>query len=128
MTADNNSIVKLWDLSGKQQLEFFSYQSGVNTVNFSPDGQLLTTGGIDGSVRLWDLKGRQVTEFSNSKGSIWSLAFSPDGRSIIAGGDDGSLQMWQYKQLDELLSQGCKWLQDYRISHVEETKNLEVCK
>lgn len=127
-TADNNSVVKLWDLSGRKQLEFFSYQSGVNGLSFSPDGQYLATKGMDGTVRLWDLKGRQVAEFNIKKGSVWSLSFSPDGSSIIAGGDNGSLQLWEVKQLNELLSQGCQWLQDYRKSHVEKTKNLQVCK
>lgn len=116
-TADKGSKVKVWDISGKKQLEFLSYQSGVNGLSFSPDGNYIATGGMDGTVKVWDLQGRQLAEFRLEKGSVWDVSFSRDGKSIIAGGDKGSLQSIKFKQLDELLSESCNWLKGYIDSH-----------
>lgn len=126
-TADKSGVVKFWDLSGKQQLEFFSYQSGVNSLSFSPKENYLATGGMDGTVRLWDLQGRQIAEFNTEKGAVLDIKFSPDGKSIIAGGDNGIVQSWQIKQLDELLHQGCQWLQYYRKNNEKKIKNFKIC-
>jgi WD40 repeat protein len=126
-TGDGSSVVKIWDLSVNKQLEFFSYQSGVRGLSFSPDGQYLATGGIDGTVRVWDLQGRQISEFKIEQGSVWDVSFSPDGKSIIAGGEKGSLQLWKFKQLDELLVEGCDWLKGYLENSGQTKDRLEVC-
>ncbi|MEP0884634.1 trypsin-like peptidase domain-containing protein [Trichocoleus sp. ST-U3] len=125
--ADDNSVVRLWDLSGKQRHEFFSYQSGINSLKFSPNGQYIVTGGMDSTVRIWDLQGRQIAEFTNERGAIWEISFSPDAQSLVAGGDNGSVKLWQVKGLEELLVQGCEWLQDYLESHPEAMIFFKEC-
>ncbi|NMG21022.1 eIF2A-related protein, partial [Brasilonema bromeliae] len=119
-TADKSGVIKIWNLSGNQPLEFFSYQTGVSSLSFSPNGQYLASGGMDSTVRLWNLKGYQIAEFKTGKGAIWGISFSPDGKSIVAGGDNGVVQVWQIKPLDELLSQGCDWLENYRKNPAKE--------
>jgi WD40 repeat protein len=127
-TADKSGVIKIWDLSGNQHLEFFSYQTGVSSLSFSYNGQYLASGGMDSTVRLWNLKGYQITEYKTGKGAIWGISFSPDGKSIVAGGDNGFVQIWQIKPLDELLSQGCDWLESYREQPAAKEINiLSIC-
>jgi WD40 repeat protein len=65
-----------------------------DAVAFSPNGQLLATGGQDQAVVLWNVDnparprgvGRQ-----NQSNTISSLAFSPDSRIVAAGDADGSV-------------------------------------
>jgi WD40 repeat protein/energy-coupling factor transporter ATP-binding protein EcfA2 len=127
VTADSDSVVKVWDLAGRQQLEFFSYQSGVNEVAVSRDGLQIATGGMDGTVRIWDGQGRQIAEFSNERGAVWGLSFSSDGKSLVAGGDLGSVHLWQVQGVDELLMQGCRWLEDYLAGHSGDARLREIC-
>ncbi|MGB7708551.1 MAG: cytochrome D1 domain-containing protein [Microcoleus sp.] len=127
-TADDNSELKVWDLSGQEKLKLFSYQREIQAVTFSSDGKYIATGGKDGTVKLWDWLGRQVFEFKIETGSVWDISFSADGRSIVAGGDSGELQSWPVKDLDQLLAEGCDWLKGYFENSGQAKDRLEVCR
>jgi WD40 repeat protein len=73
------------------------HQSSVWSVSFSPDGQYLATGSLDGTARLWDLQGNQVAEFSGHQSSVLSVSFSPDGQYLATGSDDRTARLWDRK-------------------------------
>jgi WD40 repeat protein len=58
----------------------------VNSVAFSPDGKILATGSVDGTVRLWNVAaatGRQIRSLRTADpyGPTW-VAFSPHGKTL----------------------------------------------
>ena len=69
----------------------------VNTIDFSPDGETLAAGLLDGSVQLWDVwNGAMLYSLQAAEGySIRSLAFSPDGFSFATASSENILKLWQ---------------------------------
>ncbi|NES25480.1 MAG: hypothetical protein F6K41_42940 [Symploca sp. SIO3E6] len=55
------------------------------------------------------------------------VSFTPDGKHLAALGRSSSIRMWRLKEFDELLTQGCNWLQDYLANHPEALEDLQEC-
>jgi WD40 repeat protein len=83
-----------------------AHSAGVAGVAFSPDGQLVATGGGDGFAKLWTaptagppVEQKKFTPpFNLPSGTpampISSVAFSPDGKSLVGCGSEGVVRVW----------------------------------
>ncbi|MBW4696848.1 MAG: PD40 domain-containing protein [Aphanocapsa lilacina HA4352-LM1] len=72
--------------------------STVSSVAFSPDGQLLATSEINGTIRLWQAADAQQLAYCRGHTSwVWSIAFSPDGRVLASGSADRTVRLWDYR-------------------------------
>ncbi|NMG06346.1 caspase family protein [Brasilonema sp. UFV-L1] len=70
--------------------------NGGDKVVFSPNGQLLATIQLDGTVGLWDRSGKQMPGFKpfNVEGQVWSVTFSPDSQQLITVSTDEVTKWW----------------------------------
>jgi WD40 repeat protein len=66
-----------------------TYDFGVETVAFSPDGKYVVSGGGE-TARVWvAATGAEVSRMTHD-GSVSSVAFSPDGKYVLSRGSDGT--------------------------------------
>ena len=82
------SHITVYDLKRRQILKTFgAHADGVYSLQFSPNGSTLVSGGKDGSVRFWHAAtGELLNVISNSIGPVYGISFSPkDGGLATAG-------------------------------------------
>src|SRR5215510_9339690 len=85
----------LWDFqTGTLLHRLEAHQSPVEALCFSPDSQVLLTGGYDTLIRAWDAgSGTELRSFAGHIGRIIDLAFAPDGQSFVSQGDN-TARVW----------------------------------
>jgi len=74
------------------------HTDSVTVVAFSPDGEVLVSGGKDGTTRVWDTArgSSRLLEWPEESDPVIvrDLAFSPDGKLIASANDDGHVRVW----------------------------------
>jgi WD40 repeat protein len=91
--------IQLWNLDNGNLLHTLD----VNAVwvVFSPDGQLLVSGGGDGAIHLWNPQtGQKLGTLKGHGSGISALAFSPDGETLASGSSDQTIKLWRVKRKD----------------------------
>jgi WD40 repeat protein len=77
-----------WNLClGDQRMTLTNHSQTVNSVAFSPDGQLVATGSAGDPVHLWDSATGELLRTLPEQ-QVFSLAFAPDGQTLGVGGRD----------------------------------------
>jgi WD40 repeat protein/tetratricopeptide (TPR) repeat protein len=127
VTAGADGTARLWNLDGQEVQQFQGHQGSVWSVSFSPDGKQIITAGADGTARLWNLDGQEVQQFQGHQGSVWSVSFSPDGKQIITAGADGTAKLFPVLNLNQLLTRGCTYLNNFLIAYPDRLKTLTTC-
>ncbi|MCF2145299.1 AAA-like domain-containing protein [Desmonostoc muscorum LEGE 12446] len=127
-SGSKDQTIKLWKKDGTLIATLTGHSGAVNSVAFSPNGEMIGSGSDDQTIKLWKKDGIPITTLLGHKGSVTSVSFSHDGKVIASASKDDKVILWSL-QLDDLLSRGCQWLQDYFLTHPENYKSLkQSCK
>lgn len=59
---------------------FSSHTASVYIVKVSPDGQIIASGSLDGTVKLWRSDGTLIRTLTEHQAMVRGLAFSSDGQ------------------------------------------------
>jgi len=67
----------------------------VNSVAFSPDGNLVVTAGADNTARIWDAAtGREIRALIGHTRGVNRARFTTDGRLVVTASDDSTVRIW----------------------------------
>src|SRR5260370_26593304 len=78
-----------------EQSVFSEPFSAIYCVAFSPDGQCLAVGSVNGEVGVWQVaRWKQLMALSGHLGWVWSVALCPDGARLASGGEDPMVRIW----------------------------------
>ena len=79
-----------------EQSVFSEPFSAIYCVAFSPDGQFLAVGSVNGEVGVWQVaRWKHIMTLSGHLGWVWSVAFCPDGARLASGGEDRLVRIWE---------------------------------
>ncbi len=67
----------------------------VYAVDFSPDGNLIASGGGDSLVKLWKSDGTLLKNLTGHESEVYVITFSPDGQLIASGSSDNTFKLWK---------------------------------
>jgi WD40 repeat protein len=97
-------LTNVYDIQERNRLK--GNQGRVWSVNISPDGRTIVSGGTDGTVKLWNLDGTERAMLKGNQGNVLSVNFSPDGKTIVSGGDDGTMKLWNLDGTERAMLNG----------------------
>ena len=91
-------MVRLWDVKQRKLLGIpltghFGY---VVSVAFSPDGNILASASLDGTIRLWNVRQRKPLgePLKGHSGPVRSVVFSTDSKILASASNDGTVRLW----------------------------------
>jgi len=89
-------LVKIRDLSTNRVKELTGHRAGVSDVEFSPDGSLLASAGLDRKLQMWvvDHEEDLPVVMDNNNGNIWKIGFSKNSDHLLASCNNGEIRSW----------------------------------
>ena len=103
VASGTEGIIYLRDIGTDAILRTFEWQTNtlewqtadVVSLDFSPDGKTLASGGKYGPIRLWDVNsGELLQTYEGHKNAVHFVAFSPDGSKLVSASEDETLRVW----------------------------------
>ncbi len=96
--------VRVWEARTNELVRTLTTEvEPFGSLDFSPAGAVLATGGNDGFVRLWEplTSGRMLREMRHGP-RVGLVRFSPDGRRLLSLGRKGAARLWNAETGEKL--------------------------
>ncbi len=101
-TASWDGTIGVWPVDGSDPTILGPVGSGINAVEFSPDGKTLYSAGVDGVLRVWDVSsGQEIARLVEHGFGINELSLNPVENWIAYGAVDGVTRIYDMETAEE---------------------------
>lgn len=76
----------------KNRLQGHNYS--VNSVTFSPNGEIIASASDDGTIKIWNPDGSVLQTLESEEVEVNQVAFHPDSQVIASGNKNGTIKLW----------------------------------
>ncbi|MGF1479995.1 MAG: caspase family protein [Cyanophyceae cyanobacterium] len=100
VSASGDGTVKVWNLAAGTAQVFVGDEEGrplraqVNSVRFSPDGQIVVSASADGRLSWWNRDGILMNTLAGHGAEILDVDFSPDSTMLASASADKTVKLW----------------------------------
>jgi WD40 repeat protein len=106
VSVEGENEAHLFDCATGRESHLVGHKDFVSGLAFSPDGLILATGSVDGTIRLWDAANGAVrATLPGHMQETTDVAFSPDGHTLASLSQGESLKLWHIPTLRAVYSQ-----------------------
>lgn len=111
-SGSDDKTIHLWRRRGGadgepalQSIAVISLRSCINSLAFSPKGDMLAAALDSGWIELYDMnKGKMFGALEGQTTSeVWTIQFSPDGSNVVSGALDRAVRIWDVRARE------CRW-------------------
>jgi WD40 repeat protein len=94
--GSDDTLGRVWDLATRSSVAIItSHRGGVESIDFTPDGQSVVTAGRDKKAFMVQTTGGvPQAVLAGHAGSLSEARFSPDGTLVATASDDGTVRLW----------------------------------
>ncbi len=93
--AQNNDVWVFEPSHGWLVKDLVGHEDIIKSVTFHPEGNILVSASLDGTLRLWDtVDWISLVVLGDKTTPFLSAAFSPDGKWLVSSNQNGRLIIW----------------------------------
>jgi WD40 repeat protein len=81
--------------SGSLDRDIAAHTTYVTAVAYSPDGQLIVSGGTDNKAKIWNTSGQLQHQLLGHTNDVTGLRFTPDNLRVISSSKDNTIRVWE---------------------------------
>lgn len=95
----------------------------INSIDVSPDDNLLAIGSTDGNIYIWSMTDRDTRELIGHEDPITDVEFSPDGRFLASSSADRTVRIWELEtrlEIQNIEVESIDWVNSVSFSPDEQ--------
>jgi WD40 repeat protein len=103
-TATESGQLLVWRLDRPSAPErpLLGHRGNINTIDYSPQGQIVTAG-ADRTARVWDPSSRHQVILRGHSDEVLTAAFTRGGSRVLTTSGDGTVRLWDAHGGDALV-------------------------
>jgi eukaryotic-like serine/threonine-protein kinase len=96
----------------------FRDKAEVNGLAFSPDGQWIAAGCVDGTIEFWNsVTGTAAQRFDTRSGPVFAVTYHPDGKHVATVGADRQVKVWELSTSQPVFIERCDAMHNLGSAH-----------